>query len=77
MGRHQVCHLLVRELTSSCQPERRCHRGQLKCRKRIDPASEAALLPTNREKFLVLLLDLSKSACLCRDDSEWRVVNEK
>jgi len=77
MGRHQVYYLLVRELTSSCQPERRCYRGQLKCRKRVDPASEAALLPPNREKFLVLVLDLSNSACLCRDsDSEWRVVNE-
>jgi len=34
-------YLLVREPTSSCQPERRCRQGQLKCRKRIDPVSEA------------------------------------
>lgn len=60
--------LLVRELTSSRQPERGCHWGQLKCRKRVGPVSEAALLPPNREQFLVLLLDLSNSTCLCRDD---------
>jgi len=44
----------------------------LKCRKRVGPVSEAALLPPNREEFLVLLLDLSKSTCLCRggNDSE-------
>lgn len=70
-------YLLVRELTSSCQPERRRHWGQLKCRKRVDPVREAALLPPNREKFLVLLLYLSNSTCLCRggSDSE-RVANE-
>ena len=68
-------YLLVRELTSSCQPERRRHWGQLKHRKRVDPVREAVLLPPNREKFLVLLLDLSNSTCLCRGDSE-RVANE-
>lgn len=64
--------LFVRELTSSRQPERRCHRGQLEWRKRVDsdPASEAALLPPNREKFLVLLLGLSNSTCLCRGDND-------